>query len=220
MGMKEANQVDINFIMKPNFLLHLLFPACLLFTAAGIKSEELPDRINFGKSAMYGRFITASELSIWGSSRNLKLLEDCPFRDMTDFEAEVIPVHGMSFVLNAPGTGRVYLYLDLVTFLPLDKYESYEEDYCSQESENIRFSESESLLPGIRWLEVLVNGKSIKTIYAGDGIYLNSPVVIAVDRENAMRRRLEITLRPSPGETFFGIWDAFTLKSRISDEQL
>jgi hypothetical protein len=219
--MKRAIPVDINFRMKVKLNIQMLFCFFFIFIIFGIEAEELPDRINFGRSAKYGKFITAAELSVWGSSRNLKLIHDCPFKDLADYEAEVIPVHGMNFVMNAPGEGRVYLYLDMVTFLPSDEYEKDgEKNYCNQKKEHSSFSNKAALMQGIRWLEILVNGKSLRTIYEGNGTFIHSPIVVVIDREHMTRRKLEITLRPSPGESLFGIWDAFVVKSKIPDEEL
>lgn len=135
---------------------------------------------------------------------------------MDDFEAEVIPVQGMDFVLSAPGKGRVYLYLDLVSFVPSSRYDLQTEDnYCYPDSEKSVYKDDPVILPGMRWLEILVNGKSLKTVYTGNGIFLNTPIVVIVDREYAFRRTLKVTLKPSPGETFFGIWDAFAVKERL-----
>lgn len=169
--------------------------------------------INFGKSSKYGRYITASELSQWGLNRKLSLVRDCSFRDLQDFEAEVIGASGMQFTLDAPGEGRIFIYLDLVTFLPQTHYEpSQDEQYCLSSEESRYYPEFKNAVSGVRYLEIIVNGHSLKTVYTGEGTFLLSPVKIEVDREFIFRRKLNVTLKPSPGETFFAVWDVYTSK--------
>ena len=93
----------------------------------------------------------------------------------------------MNFELRAPGTGRVYLVLDLVAFEPLEKATDLK----------------------VRWMEVFVNGHLLETVHQGGGVFVKSPLVLLIEREHAIDRRLRIQLRPSPGDGFFAIWDAY-----------
>jgi len=183
-------------------------------------SSDLPVDINFSQNSHYGQFITGRELEIWGMSRNLALLPDCPARNLQDFEAELILPRGMVFHLLAPGEGRIFLYLDLVTFLPANRYDPYKKDeYCNSGADERSYSDraTRSLLPEVHWLEVRVNGHHMKTLYMGGGAFLASPVVIVIDREHAFRRTLEVELLPSPGDPVFGIWDVYVSRYRDRD---
>ncbi len=128
----------------------------------------------------------ARELDIWARNHNLALIPDSPLRDLQDFEAEVIPEQGAEFKLVAPGAGRVFLYLDMVTFRTLS-------------TETMK----------VHWLDILVNGHPVRTIYSGGGADPVSPLIIPIDREFMDRRMLRIQLRPAPGDGFFAVWDAF-----------
>jgi hypothetical protein len=61
----------------------------------------------------------------------------------------------------------------------------------------------------VRWLSVEVNGRTVKTVYAGGDVYLRSPIVIPIEREVARGGTLNVRLTVSPGDGFFAIWDTF-----------
>lgn len=153
---------------------------------------------NFGAVVESGDFITAQELEAWARSHNLALLPDTPLRNLQDYRAQVIPSQGLEFELDAPGNGRVFLYLDFVSYRPL-------------ENPN---------LPKARWLEVFVNDRLVATLYQGAGVYLEAPEILLIEREMAMDRRLRVRLRPAPGDGFFAIWDAFVSRHRETPERL
>lgn len=153
---------------------------------------EWPVEIDFGYQELAGSFVTARELEIWAGNRNLALIDDHGGRALQDFEAEVIAPNGLHFGLRAPGRGRAYLYLDLVAYRPLPNHE----------------------LPRVGWLEVLVNGHRMKMIYLGGQAFYRNPVIVTLDREHMPDRRLEITLRPSPGQALFAVWDAYVSNYR------
>ncbi len=157
---------------------------------------EWPVELDFGYRELAGGFITARELEIWAGNRNLSLLDDHPGRNLQDFEAEVIPPAGLSFGLRAPGQGRAYLYLDLVAYRPLANHE----------------------LPRVGWLEIIVNGKVLEMQYLGGKAFYSNPVVVTVDREHMPDRTLNVTLRPSPGQGVFAIWDAYVSPYRDDEE--
>lgn len=189
-----------------------IFFSLLLGCTPALHSDDLPVDINFNQYTRYGKFITERELDIWAAARNLAVVPDCPLKELQDHEAELIPSYGMNFNLFAPGRGRTFLYLDLVTFLPRAKYDPYRvSDYCDiiPEEESIVYSDtvSRSLIPDVRWIEIIVNGRVLKRLYSGAGSFIRSPVKITVEREDAFRRNLQITLLPSPGDLFFGVWD-------------
>jgi len=158
----------------------------------GPRSLEPIYERNFGADLRSGDFITAVELEAWARNHNLALLPDTPLRNLQDYRAQVIPAGGLEFELDAPGDGRVFLYLDFVSYRPL-------------ENPN---------LPKARWLEVFVNDRRIATLYQGAGVYLETPEILLIEREMAMDRRLRVRLRPAPGDGFFAIWDAFVSRHR------
>ena len=192
----------------PNKILRAIVPLILLalVPTADLDSEsgtfferlksrptsEWPVEIDFGYRELAGGYVTARELEIWAGNRNLDLRDDHGARNLQDFEAEVIPSQGFHFGLRAPGRGRAYLYLDLAAYRPRPNHE----------------------LPRVAWLEILVNGHVRGMVYLGGRAFFQNPVVITVDREHMPDRRLEITLRPSPGQNLFAIWDAYTSDRR------
>lgn len=172
-------------------VIHLRVGLCALlaglaFHSAPSKSVQSLTEINFGRKETIGRFMPSRELDIWARNHNLALVPDSPLRDLKDDEAEVIPEQGAEFSLVAPGSGRVFLYLDMVVFRTLS-------------AETMK----------VQWLDISINGRTIRTIYAGGGADLVSPLIIPVDREFMDRRVMRIKLRPAPGDGFFAIWDAF-----------
>lgn len=184
----DPYSADIQIVHRSRTIrLSFLLALALLPTApVPSKNSESLREVNFGRRELVGRFMPARELELWARNHNLDLVPDSPLRDIQDFEAEVIPEQGADFKLVAPGTGRVFLYLDLVTFRPLS-------------AETMQ----------VQWMDVLVNGQVVRTIYAGGGADLPSPVIIPIDREHMERRLLRIKLRPAPGDGFFALWDAF-----------
>ncbi|MEQ9366271.1 MAG: hypothetical protein RIF32_18675 [Leptospirales bacterium] len=182
--------------MFANFvgILKFAFPACpliLLLAVASLPAQDhlsrVPVEIDFGQDVENPNFMTAREIEIRGRSLNLLLMPDHPGRNLQDFRAEGIPASGLEFELRAPGSGRVYLYLDLVSFQPL-----------------------ENAVPRkVRWMEIFVNGHLLQTVHEGGGSFVTAPLVLLIEREHAIDRRLRIRLRPSPGDGFFAIWDAY-----------
>lgn len=57
-------------------------------------------------------------------------------------------------------------------------------------------------------LEVLINNHVRKTVYQGGGAFIFSPLRITVDREHVRDRIMNVRLLPSPGRSFFAVWDA------------
>lgn len=145
--------------------------------------------VNFNDQSE-GRFVTHQELVLWARNRNLLLVPDAPHRNMQDGLARVIPASGLYFELATPLTGRAYLYLDLVAYRPHGVYQ----------------------LPKVHWLDVRANGRLLGRIYQGGGNFLQSPQILVVDREHAPDGVLRLELRPSPGDAFIAIWDAFVSK--------
>ncbi len=161
----------------------------ILFTGLGLAAENMRASAferNFGMEDGEG-VITSVELEQWARNRNLRLLPDHPYRDLSDSVAMAIPEQGLDFELEAPRRGRVYLYLDFVSYQPLEG----------------------AAISRVRWLDVLINGRHAATLYQGGGQFLRQPTVIIVDREMAMDGRLRVRLRPSPGDGIFALWDAF-----------
>lgn len=174
--------------------------------------EPLPvQEINFGTDS--GKeFITDRELRIWAANRNLALIGDCPYRNLNDGIAAVIPHYGLDFELNSTGNRRQFLYLDMVTYMPLSNFdESRAEGYCrpSLAGETHYGPVSGFDLPVVRWLEIVINGRKAGLVYMGGGAFLNTPLVIPVEREDLVRDKIHVQLRPSTGDTYFAIWDAF-----------
>lgn len=163
-----------------------------------------PDRLK------HGEFLTAQELEVWARNRNLRLQLDCPNGALQNYIAEAIPSQGLEFTLAAPGRSRVFLYLDLVAFRPAQDNTLRVEGECEAGSDLIRYpGKMKGLLSRVQWLEVIVNGKVLKTLYQGGGVFIRSPVEVIVNREDMMDRILRIRLLPSPGSGFFAIWDVF-----------
>lgn len=154
----------------------------------------LPVEIDFGADPAHRHFITAREMELRARSLNLLLLPDDPARNLQDFRAETIPAYGKEFELRAPGRGRVYLHLDMVSFAALDAEEG---DAAATRHQKVR------------WMEIFVNGHLLKTVHMGGGVYVKSPLVLLIEREHTMDRRLRVRLRPAPGDSFFAIWDAY-----------
>ena len=147
--------------------------------------------INFGRSYSGHTVIYFNELEAWARNRNLLLLPDLALRGLQNFEAVLIPASGLRFKLDAPTFSRVYLYLDLATYKSLEK-------------KNLGKT-------SLSWLEVIVNGYSLKIVYQGAqaGRFIQSPLVIPVELEQIPEGKLQVFLRPAPHETRFAIWDAF-----------
>jgi hypothetical protein len=157
-------------------------------------------------------FITDRELRIWAANRNLALIGDCPYRNLDDGIAAVIPHYGLEFELDSAGNQRQFLYLDMATYMPLSHYdESRAEGYCrpSLKGETHYGRASGFDLPVVRWLEILINGHKAGLVYMGAGAFLNTPLVIPVEREDLVRGKIHVLLKPSTGDAYFAIWDAF-----------
>lgn len=183
-------------------------PEKILFPDRGQEIQVFPD----GRTSE--QYMTARELSIWGKGRNMYLLPDCPNGDLQDHIAKVIPPEGISFYLNTPGQGRVFLYLDIVSYRPLSAYRPHlDGNKCDTERNVVSFPMVKgSKFNRVRWLEVIVNNRPLGMIYQGDNLYIQSPLRLTVDREFLMRKSMHIQLIPSPGDTFFAIWDAYVSK--------
>ena len=154
--------------------------------------------INFGRKYSSQGPVYFNELEAWARNRNLVLLPDLALRGLKDFEGTLIPSSGLRFHLDAPVFSRVYLYLDLATYKALGKIK----------------------LPrtALNWLEIIVNGHSLKIVYQGyqSGPFIQSPLVVPVELEQISKEgKLEILLRPDPHTSYggykarFAIWDAF-----------
>ena len=187
----------------------------------------VPTRVNFPRPGSRGclqrpedkaignrRCITSRELAIWARGRNLIVMPDCPVR-MRDHVAELIDPRGLEFHLAAPGAGRVFLYLDFATYRPLQSHRPYlESEECRTSDDMLYYRGTRDTgINKVHWLEIIVNGRVLKTLYQGGGTYLVSPIAVPVDREAAMGRSLKIRLLPSPGETYFAVWDAFVSRT-------
>ncbi len=201
------------------FVCALLVLGALVAPRAPLRAEsryELPsdtvppESIQFPRQPVLpaARFVTAGELAVWARNRNLVLVDDCGLGDLRDGVAELIPSTGLRFTLSAPGKSRAFLYLDLVSFRPLPGFRPHLTPMCDTTRDQVTIPDSGNVqLRQPLWLEVIVNGRVVRTLYQGGGTYLQSPVRIAVDRELLRKRRLNVELRPSPGEAFFAIWD-------------
>ena len=153
------------------------------------------------------RVITALDLRHWAQGKNLRLVEDCPYRDLEDGEAWTIPPTGLSFTLGTPDRRRHYLYLDLVTFRPV--HYPTDLDCVSKENRPVYVREQNFDLPGMHWLEVRIGGKTAGLIHFGSGVFPATPLVFPVDRDLVHRNRVEIELIPSDRNVIFAVWDAF-----------
>ena len=173
----------------------LLFPLLFVLAAPGSARTLSPLEIDFGQDLENPNFMTARELEIRARNLNLVLLPDDPGRNLQDFRAETIPASGLNFQLRAPGSGRVYLYLDMVAFAPMEQATELK----------------------VRWLEIFVNGHRLRTIHQGGGAFPESPQVLLIEREHTMDRELRVQLRPSPGDGFFAIWDAYVSRQPPAD---
>ena len=183
---------------------------------------ELPDdavppaSIQFPRQPIGGgtRLVTAGELNVWGRSRNLVLVDDCGLGGLKDGLAEVIPSTGLDMVLSAPGPGRLFLYLDLVSFRPLPGFRPHLTPLCDTGRDQLVIPDHGRVqLQKPLWLEVIVNGHVLKTLYQGGGTYIQSPVRVTIDRVIPQRGRLEVRLLPSPGDSFFAVWDVLVSDS-------
>lgn len=137
--------------------------------------------------------MTFRELELWARNHNLLVVSDLNYRNLLDGQAGIIKENGLSFRLYVQQMGRNYLYLDLVTYRPNGEYQ---------------FSK-------VRWMDVYGNGELLQTIYQGGGAFLESPIRIIIDREHARKGYVDIELRPSPGDGFWAIWDAFMSNSHV-----
>lgn len=160
------------------------------------------------------RFVTARELRVWARSRNLVLVDDCGLGGLRDGVAAVVPSTGLEFELIARGTGRRFLYLDIVSFVPLGAYRPHSMITCDTGRDQISFpGRSDVQLERPLWLEVSVNGKVLKTLYQGGGTFIVPPVRITVERDVPKHGKLKVRLLPSPGEAFFAVWDVMVSDS-------
>jgi hypothetical protein len=180
---------------------------------AELLEEEFPtntDLLFSNENSPYG-FMTYRELAIWGSSRNLGAVADCPQHELQNHIAALIPVTGLKYNLYVPYKKRMYLYLDLVSFRPLTDFKKgSESQYCTPSlSGQSLHTEKTFDLPQIQYLEVRFNGLPVKRIYMGGGVFPVTPVIIPVDRENVVKGVLRVELRPSGSGVFFAIWDSF-----------
>jgi len=182
------------------------------------RSPKFIQSVNFPRAAQKkrGDFITARELDIWARNKNLLLMPDCYAGGFRNFLAEIIPPQGLDFELSAPGKGRVFLYLDVATYRPLAQYDPTLDPGCDT-SRNMMHRSGPSSLSKTHWLDVIVNGRVLTTLYQGGGNFIISPVRIIINREHAQDRRLKIRLVGSPGDAFFAIWDAFVLEQPYED---
>ena len=154
------------------------------------KPLEPKYEINFGKETPDYRIIYTNELFQWGETRNLILQKDLALRSLQDFEAVIVEPYGLRFRLDAPEFSRLYLYLDLV---------SYRAKENSQPRKN-------------SYLEVLVNGYSLRTFYNP----IPNLAIVTVDLEHIQHGWLDILLRGTRLENAnFAIWDAFVSSSLI-----
>lgn len=182
-------------------VLAALIALTLISVAAPLLAQDylhrVPLELDFGQDVENPNFMTAREIEIRGRNLNLLLLPDHPGRNLQDFRAEGIPASGMEFELRAPGQGRVYLYLDLVSFQPM-----------------------ENAVPRkVRWMEIFVNGHLLRTVHEGGGAFVQGPLALLIEREHAIHRRLRVRLRPSPGDGFFAIWDAYVSRHAPAHEE-
>lgn len=198
---------------------HKLFVLLFLFHLVPLRAHQethkyesplLNREILFGRESGF-EYLTSRELSIWGAARNLTLVPDCSYRDLQNFEAALIPHYGLEFTLDSPATRRTFLYLDLVSFVPARDFDSSNpQKYCEISSSPMTTYPSHQYdLPRVQWLEISINNQSVKTIYLGGRVFINSPVVIAVDRDMIRNNRIQVRLRPSDQNGYFAIWDAF-----------
>ena len=153
--------------------------------------------INFGREYPAQGLVYFNELEAWGRNHNLLLLPDLALRGLQDFEAARIPDTGLTFELDAPVFSRVYLYLDLAAYRPLGEA-----------------GEASLHKAPLSYLEVLVNGHSLKTVYyktrgTQPGTLIPSPLVVPVELEHIPYGKLQVLLRPGPQKNNFAIWDAF-----------
>ena len=157
--------------------------------------DELIYELNFGRGNteqqdIKGSVVYFRDLESWGRSRGLILLPDLPFRNLQDFEAQLIPPYGLSFSLSAPGRSDVFLYLDLAVYRPREQKDAV-------------------AVRKIVWLEVLVNGNQVGLAYQGGSSFSSSPLRFKIPREHIPSRKMKVKLLPSPGNPYFAIWDSF-----------
>ncbi|MEQ8352168.1 MAG: hypothetical protein RH862_11835 [Leptospiraceae bacterium] len=188
----------------------LAYGILILMALAPALSEApsaFPREIDFGYEKRMGQFITGRELEIWAAQRGLEITPDCPLRDLADSEAEIISSRGSSFELFAPGQGRVYLYLDFVSFRKQGTRNRPLEPHCYPAQSEIRLLENTDL--PVQFLEIYVNGSRVSTQVFGAGSQPASPLIVPITREMMPDRRLQIELRPGPGNQLLALWDAF-----------
>ena len=160
------------------------------------------------------RMVTAGELNVWARGRNLVLVDDCGLGGLKDGLAEVIPSRGLDFVLSSQTSGRLFLYLDLVSFRPLQSFRAHLTPLCRTGRDQVVVQDGGSVqLQKPFWLEVVVNGHVVKTLYQGGGTYIQSPVRVEIDRTIPRRGLLNVRLLPSPGDSFFAVWDVLVSDS-------
>ncbi len=191
----------------------MILPLNPSWSIPGVEApEELPFEVDFTPESTAIQFITERELKVWGNARNLALIGDCPFRNLNDGVAAVIPHYGLDFELQSRGNVRQFLYLDLVTFMPLNEYDdSLASGYC-RPSLNGKISHTHQSgfdMPIVHWLEVRINGVKAGLYYMGGGAFLLTPLVIPIEREHIKQGRIHVQLVPSTENGFFAIWDAF-----------
>ncbi|MCB1166489.1 MAG: hypothetical protein KDK33_10065, partial [Leptospiraceae bacterium] len=178
----------------------------LFHRASAETSSDFPREINFGKDARMGQFITGRELEIWASQRGLEIAPDCPLRGLQDSEAEVVSARGSNFRLVAPGQGRVYLYIDFVSFRKQGTRNRPLEPHCYPSTAEVQVEDTG--LP-VQFLEIRANGRNLATLVIGAGAQPASPYIVAIPREYMPDRLLDIELRPGPGSQIIAVWDAF-----------
>ena len=181
----------------------------LFFIFSPLSSQEFQSgaEIDFGARRDLDHFISAADLRNWAQGRNLRVVPDCPYRDLQDFEAEVIPPEGFTFQLEVTATRRHYLYLDLVNFRPLH-YPTARD--CRPEGHSALIVHEKGFdLPAVHWLQVYIGGKDAGLVYLGNGIFPAGPLVFTVDREQIRRGMVEVRLIPSDRNGIFAIWDGF-----------
>lgn len=189
----------------------ILTAAFIPFAISGLPvspHQSLPREIDFNHTRNPSGFLTEKDLNTWAYQRGLRALKDCPLRDLADGEAAVIGPNGLSFSLYAPGNGRVFLYLDFVTFRPGDLPVDPLEKSCHVSSNEIKMERGPD--QEVRFIEIFINGQLTRRLYTGPGVYLPSPMILTLEREHVPQRIVEVRLVSSPGEPVHALWDAFT----------
>gem|GEM_PF-2334492 len=177
------------------------------FSALAESKSAFPVETDFGQEEIMGKFITGRELEIWASQRGLEIAPDCPLRELADSEAEVISSSGSRFDLFAAGEGRVYLYIDFVSFRKQGTRNRPLEPHCYPSTHEIRLQENTEL--PVQFLEIYINDQKVSTQVFGAGSQPASPLIVPVTRELMPDRKIRVELRPGPGNQLLAVWDAF-----------